>query len=493
MWKILNVQALWDKTAGPEQGGAVLYTQAGKAVEFMLKKGLAFMAITAAVLGAGVSVVPVGALSAMAPYEEMVSTDTFYNGAMLELKRNGDVSSWITSELTTMKKDYNINTVNLYGLESFRYTEKLFAELKRLGMQAVVRIESYSQDFAFREEDLPYIMNVYGELLDLVCRPEYRDQVAYFSLNMPVDDPRVQQNTGGLNSEKFVTSQVTYAEAFVKRMREETARRGFTDAQMYLSIFYGWDNSFKVPSYASAGADGYFMNNYTYPKNDNNIPDETASDTDLINRARLSISVSKFLKDYPDKPLVVEFGFHTLEYNGGKKPNQTAGLVANKAAKARAIKATLDYYREAVPNFRGALYFGYNLYKEEGNPPAVMDWTLNYPDGDAGITTITTAKPVASTTVATEATAPTQNEGIHSPETSGTQSQFSSTSSMETARTSTSASESRLLETGGNEEKNTGMPLANKIALGVLGVLTAVLGGLVAFWLVLRRKAGTVG
>jgi len=64
---------------------------------------------------------------------------------------------------------------------------------------------------------------------------------------------------------------------------------------------------------------------------------------------------------------------------------------------------------------------------------------------------------------------------------------------METARTSTSASESRLLETGGNEEKNTGMPLANKIALGVLGVLTAVLGGLVAFWLVLRRKAGTAG
>ena len=82
---------------------------------------------------------------------------------------------------------------------------------------------------------------------------------------------------------------------------------------MYLSIFYGWDNSFKIPSYASAGADGYFMNNYTYPKNDNSIPDETASDADLINRARLSISVSKFLRDYPDKPLVVEFGFHTLE------------------------------------------------------------------------------------------------------------------------------------------------------------------------------------
>lgn len=37
------------------------------------------------------------------------------------------------------------------------------------------------------------------------------------------------------------------------------------------------------------------------------------------------------------------------------------------------------------------------------------------------------------------------------------------------------------------------MPLATKIALGVLGGLTAVLGGLTAFWLVLRHKAKTAG
>ena len=37
------------------------------------------------------------------------------------------------------------------------------------------------------------------------------------------------------------------------------------------------------------------------------------------------------------------------------------------------------------------------------------------------------------------------------------------------------------------------MPLATKIALGVLGGLTAVLGGLTAFWLVLRHKAKAAG
>lgn len=95
------------------------------------------MVTTAAVLGMGFSAMPAGALSAMAPYEAWVSPDSFYSGAMLELKRDGDVSSWITSELSTMKNEYNINTVNLYGLESFRHTEKLFDELKRLGMQAV--------------------------------------------------------------------------------------------------------------------------------------------------------------------------------------------------------------------------------------------------------------------------------------------------------------------------------------------------------------------
>ena len=124
----------------------------------------------------------------------------------------------------------------------------------------------------------------------------------------------------------------------------------------------------------------------------------TASDDTLINKLRLAVSVNKYRSQYAGKPLVMEFGFHTMEYNDGKKPNQTAGLVANKAAKQRAIKATIAYYR-TVPEFRGALYFGYNLYKKEGNPAAVMDWTLQYPDDEQpAATTSSTSTGAAETT-----------------------------------------------------------------------------------------------
>lgn len=163
-----------------------------------------------------------------------------------------------------------------------------------------------------------------------------------------------------------------------ERMRETTASYGFTDAQLYLSVFYGWDNSFKTPSYVSSGADGYFMNNYSYPLNSTKLPEASAPGEELINAKRLAISMNTYLSQYPGKPLVIESGFHTLEYNNGVVPNQTAGLVKDKEAKIKAIKATLDFY-EQFDEFRGWLYFGYNLYKEEGSPAAVMDWSLVYP------------------------------------------------------------------------------------------------------------------
>lgn len=81
-----------------------------------------------------------------------------------------------------------------------------------------------------------------------------------------------QKLEGGINGEQSKQRQVEYAGAFVKRMRETTASYGFTDAQLYLSVFYGWDNSFKTPSYVSSGADGYFMNNYSYPLNSTKLP-----------------------------------------------------------------------------------------------------------------------------------------------------------------------------------------------------------------------------
>lgn len=325
-----------------------------------------------------------GGTDKMTPYSEAVSTDEFYNGAMFVLEKTADTKSWTTKELERMKYDYNINTINVYGLENYddpgktELKDHLFAELKRLDMKIVVRIESYDgSTYAFREEDADFVISVHDSLIQYVSQEGKREQVAYFALNMPVDDPAVQKNCGGLNSKTFHDNQVTYSEYFVKAMREKTAEYGFTDAKMYLSIFYGWDNSFRIPSYASAGADGYFVNNYSYPAAQ--VPKADAEPEQLINAPRLSVSMETFLKQYGAAPLVVEFGFHTVEYNNGVVPNQTAGVVWDREAKKKAIRATLDFYQTKYPNVCGTLYFGYNLYKEEGNPPAVMDWTLCYP------------------------------------------------------------------------------------------------------------------
>lgn len=352
----------------------------------LLAGGLAvLMSALLLVPGLGVSAAAEQPVNAMAPYEAFVDPDTFFSGAVLDLKKEGDVHAWITRELENMKYGYNINTLNIYGLEGFDSGDSnenkdfLFEELARLGMKVVVRIEAYSDTFAFQVSDLDYVFNTYQKLIEYVCGDGKRQQVAYFALNMPVDDPQVQQKLeGGINGEQSKQRQVEYAEAFVKRMRETTASYGFTDAQLYLSVFYGWDNSFKTPSYVSSGADGYFMNNYSYPLNSTKLPEASAPGEELINAKRLAISMNTYLSQYPGKPLVIESGFHTLEYNNGVVPNQTAGLVKDKEAKIKAIKATLDFY-EQFDEFRGWLYFGYNLYKEEGSPAAVMDWSLVYP------------------------------------------------------------------------------------------------------------------
>ena len=454
----------------------------------MAKKGIIFAMITAMAMSGSVHANNANALSSMAPYTSQASPETFYNGAMLELKRDGNAAQWVADELEIMKNRYNINTVNIYGLESFDRNgntnkDALFAALKRLGMKVVVRIENYSNKFAFQVSDLSYIMNIYQDLLDYVCKSEHRGQVAYFSLNIPVDDPNVQNKIGGVNSELSKQRQVSYTQAFVYRMRQETATRGFQNAPMFLSVFYGWDNSFDLPSYASAGADGYFMNNYSYPKSAGYVPDETASDADLINRARLSISVSKFRSQYKGKPLVVEFGFHTMEYNGGKKPNQTAGLVSNRTAKARAIRATIDYYK-TVPEFRGALYFGYSLYKEEGGPPAVMDWTLKYPDELPGETSSTSTSTHTTRTNAKTTQKSSSEASVESSTAISTQSSDTAVTDHTTEQILTTSSESETAQTDRNTKSS-----SMKIWLGILAAATAALGGLLAVLFGMKHKA----
>lgn len=283
------------------------------------------------------------------------------------------------ARLLEQMRQAGFNTVNFYGLEHIpdKWGE-VFRELARLDMRAVVRIEDYGPDFSFSRQDVPRVLEHYQALLDFVCLPEHRGQVAYFALNMPVDDGAVTARLGGVNTPLSRERQREYAGAFVSAVRMETHRRGFQSARLYLSVFYGWDGTYHVPSYSEAGADGYFVNNYSYPAQEGQAPTLPCQEETLINRPRLQRAVERFQQQYPDMPLVVEFGFHTLEYNQGRWPAQTAGLVADRAAKRRAIEATLRYY-DTVPEYEGFLYFGYNLYKEEGDPPAVMDWTLVYP------------------------------------------------------------------------------------------------------------------
>ena len=57
--------------------------------------------------------------------------------------------------------------------------------------------------------------------------------------------------------------------------------------------------------------------------------------------------------------------------------DQTAGLVADREAKAKALKAVSEFYSQ-YDFVRGMMYFGYNLYKEEGSNNLMLDWTLYY-------------------------------------------------------------------------------------------------------------------
>ena len=316
--------------------------------------------------------------SVMTPYVEKVDPEEFYNGATFDIGPGNFNNEEFSKELEKANSLYNINTITIYGFEGLSQSSQqyIFSELSRLGMKIVIRIESYPQDFSFSEADAKAVVSSYSALIDFCSDENRRDTVAYFALNMPVDDIAVQRNAGGLNTRAWIDAQKSYASAFVRLMREECARNGWDDAKMYLSVFYGWDNTFKTPSYKDAGADGYFINNYTYP---DSISLSSSDPLEIINAKRLAVSMKTYEKQYGDAPVVMEWGFHTIDFNGGIQPNQTAGLVKNLYAKEIAMKATLDFYKENYPQVRGCLYFGYNLLKEEGNPPALLDWCLVYP------------------------------------------------------------------------------------------------------------------
>lgn len=318
----------------------------------------------------------------MTPYDTSVHPSVLVQAASIEL-RQGDTAESVDGLLRAMQT-YHINTVSVYGLEDWepagatRNKDSLFTSLNRLDMQLVVRIETYDPTtFAFRASDADQVLTRYQPLLQYLANANRRARIAYFAVNMPLDDSRVTQPLGGVNSALTQSRQPEYARAIVTRLRATLRQQGFGEARIRLGVFYGWDGGYSVPSYAGAAPDGYYLTNYSYPSG--SVPDENSPDQVLINQPRLQAIMNRFTGQYGNASFVVEYGFHTMEFNGWIRPDQNAGLVTTLSAKQRAIRATTRFYRDNYSGLAGTSYFGFNLIKREGNTAELIDWALQYP------------------------------------------------------------------------------------------------------------------
>src|SRR4051794_7586551 len=336
------------------------------------------------------------------PYDPAHYTDLYADpggpvtGATYIFNPTVDWQRRMAFDLAEMRQA-GVNTVGLYNLVQMTDAERdtLFAELERNRMTAVVRVEWYDQQtFAFTTADADRVLSYYlsddpahgytGLLPYLVRRKKLADLV-YLAVNMPVDDGKVSgrfvtaQYPDGRKNPNWAANQPPYADRLLAGLRAVTG-----GAKLYLSVFYGWDQSYPTPSYAGIAppADGYFLNNYSYPVS--GMPaDENASTADRLNEPRLRSALDRMIGQYGTAPKVIEYGFHTLDFNDGALPDQTAGLVRTVAAKRKALTETTAYYRDPAFGVRGTLYFAENLFKPEGNPPATMDWSLGTPVAEA--------------------------------------------------------------------------------------------------------------
>ncbi|WIX98534.1 hypothetical protein QRX60_31270 [Amycolatopsis mongoliensis] len=294
-------------------------------------------------------------------------------------------------------RDVGVNTVGFYNLVQMSDADRdtLFTNLENNNQKAMLRIEWYDANtFDFDDDgthdDAESVLRYYDTddpahgytaLLTYLKRTNRLRDIAYFSVNMPVDDGTVAGHfTGERSNPRWASSQPPYAQYLLSRLRQVLG----ASSKFYLSVFYGWDQSYPTPGYAGIPnpADGYFFNNYSYPAGA--PPTADAPTSTLLNQPRLQTAMDKLVAQYPTQPKVVEYGFHTVDFNNGVPPAQTAGLVQSLDAKRKALPATTSYYRGGSSNgvpfrVRGTMYFAQNLYKEEGDPAALMDWTLDYP------------------------------------------------------------------------------------------------------------------
>jgi hypothetical protein len=309
----------------------------------------------------------------VSPYARRLPSRDFVQGATLDLS-DMDTGTVLHAELRRMRDEYHVNTINVYGLErrDERRRDQLFDALRELGMAIALRIEWYDQGtFAFQGQDAGEVLAAHRALLAYAAEAGHREQVAYVMVNMPVDDPVVQQRLGGVDSPRSQARQVAYATEVVAGVRDLVGASGI---RVFLGLFYGWDNSYQVPSYRTAGPDGYVLTNYSYPGP--RIAGASASAAELINEPRLRVAADRAIREAGSLPVIVEYGFHTLNYQNGNTPDQKAGLVADLTAKRRAVRATTDFYCDRYPSVIGTMYFGYNTYKSEGSPPRRLDFGL---------------------------------------------------------------------------------------------------------------------
>jgi hypothetical protein len=342
------------------------------------------------------------AANLLTPYDPAHYTDLYTDpggpvtGATYIFNPTVDWQRRMAFDLAQMRQA-GVNTVGLYNLVQMTDAERdtLFAELERDRMKAVIRVEWYDQQtFAFSTADADRVLRYYtgddpahgytGLIPYLVRRKKLAD-VVYLAVNMPVDDGKVSgrfttaQYPDGRQNPRWAAAQPPYADRLLAGLRAMTGGAG-----LYLSVFYGWDQSYPTPSYAGIGhpADGYFLNNYSYPTS-GTPADENASTADRLNEPRLRSALDRMIGQYGAAPKVIEYGFHTLDFNDGVLPDQTAGLVRTVAAKRKALTETTAYYQDPAFGVRGTLYFAENLFKPEGNPPATMDWALGAPVAEA--------------------------------------------------------------------------------------------------------------
>jgi hypothetical protein len=284
------------------------------------------------------------------PYRGWVTPDTFLQGAAIDLSRPYD--------LAAMRNRFNINTINAYGVDAAN-VGTLQTAAAPLGMRVVIRLEDYDPDrFAFTAADASSLVNRYRSVLSQLRA----GVVAYILINMPVDDPRVRGRD----------RQGAYAAEAVAAVR--SAAPGFP---VFVGLFYGWDDTYDIPSYASAGADGYVLTNYSYPGS--HVATAATAIDELIDTPRLQKAMDRAGRSDPGKHVVVEYGFQTLAFQHGRRPQQTAGLVADRAAKEKAMRATTEFYRSHYPDVIGTMYFGYDIVKPEGAPPRPLDFALEPP------------------------------------------------------------------------------------------------------------------